>query len=269
MRKTLALIWVIAILLVSSILVYSLASVGEVEVKDDEDEYTLNIQPALTDNIYPPGESIDPNRAGRTDPEPGTHDFSKDAEISVEAISEEGWRFTHWSGDVPEEKREELEITISMDEDKNLTANFSTLEEDEYISSEKDSYEPGEQIIIEVKNDGSASSHPILAALGIQIVNVENEEVVHQPDIEYTVPAVPPYGRTELLVWNQTDFEGEQVPEGDYVVKAEFDRFNYTTEFTISSEEDDEDTPGFTTFSLTLAVIVSGLAYYKKVKDEK
>jgi len=267
MRKTLALAWVITILLVLSILASSFASIGREEInEDDEDEYTLNIQTAITDNIYPPEESIDPGRAGRTYPEPGNYNFSKDVEISVEAISEEGWRFTHWSGDVPEEKQKNREITISIDCDKNLTANFSTLEEDEYVSSEKDSYEPGEQIIIEVKNDGSAGGYPILAALGIHIVRVETEEVVYQPDIEYTVPAVPDYGRTELLVWNQTDPEGEQVPEGDYTVKAESDRFNYTTEFTISSEEDDEVTPGFTMFSLTLAVIVSGLAYRKKSK---
>ncbi|MBS3782509.1 MAG: hypothetical protein KGY68_07905 [Candidatus Thermoplasmatota archaeon] len=261
MKKTLVLT-VMILLLASLISGFLLTSIGK-EVLEEDDDYKVDIQTAITDNTYPLGKSIDPSRGGTTDPEPGTHNFSEDGEITVTAIPEEGWRFTHWSGDVPEEKRGEREITISMDEDKNLTANFSILDEDEYIGTEKDSYEPGEKIIIEIKNNGKAGSYPIIVDFGIHIIAVENEKVVYNPDIEVNLPALPPSGRTELLIWNQTDSDGDQVPEGDYIIKAESDAFNHTAEFSISSEEG-EGTPGFTMLPLTLAVIISGLTYHKK-----
>ncbi|MEF8834674.1 MAG: hypothetical protein V5A76_00800 [Candidatus Thermoplasmatota archaeon] len=265
MKKGLLIMFVTILLLGSFISGFSLPSNADREKEKSEDDYKLNIQTAVPNNIYPLDESIDSNRAGTTDPKPGTHNYSQDTEITFKAIPKEGWAFTHWSGNISKEKSEEQEIKISIETNKNLTAHFSILDEDEYIGTEKDSYRPGEKIIVEVKNDGTANSFPIIVNFGIQIVDVEDDEIVYQPDIDVSIPAVPPYGRTELLIWNQTDAEGEQVPEGDYMVESKYNKSNYTVEFTISSEEDkEEETPGFTMITLGIALMIAGITYIKK-----
>ena len=48
--------------------------------------------------------------------------------LVIEAEAADGWQFSHWEGDYPEDESEEEEITITMDDHKELTAVF---EEDE------------------------------------------------------------------------------------------------------------------------------------------
>lgn len=45
-------------------------------------------------------------------------------EVEIEAEPEEGFKFDHWSGDVPSGKQNDSVITVQMDEDKNVTAHF-------------------------------------------------------------------------------------------------------------------------------------------------
>lgn len=61
---------------------------------------------------------------GRTEPRAGTHSYWDDEVVSVEAIANDGWFFTHWTGDVPPGEEENLAFTITMDEDKSLKAHF-------------------------------------------------------------------------------------------------------------------------------------------------
>ncbi len=212
----------------SSLSVVSIRSEGSEESL--EEEYTLEINTAI-----PFAETyMYSSKGGTTDPSPGSHNFSQSVEVTVRAIPERGWRFTHWSGDIPEERSEEQEITISMDADKTLTANFRILEEDEYLGSEKEIYGPGENITIEVKNDNSADNLPIINDLEIYIQKVETGEIVFEPSTDIVQPAPPSYGYTEYVIWNQTDPDNKQVSEGDFIVKAENDEFNHTAEFQIS-----------------------------------
>ncbi len=67
---------------------------------------------------------------GTTDPAPGTHNYTEGEEVPVEAISDDGWYFEGWSGD---HHGTEKEITVMMDDDKTLIANFHELEEDERV----------------------------------------------------------------------------------------------------------------------------------------
>ncbi|MEF8874741.1 MAG: CARDB domain-containing protein, partial [Candidatus Thermoplasmatota archaeon] len=66
---------------------------------------------------------------GTTEPGPGTHEYQKGEEIIVEAIPEEDWEFSHWSGDVSEEQ-EGAELTVVMDENRTLTAHFERIDHD-------------------------------------------------------------------------------------------------------------------------------------------
>jgi len=268
MRKVLVPLLVVLFIFGSGNYVLPSTTVGYED--GNEEKFNLDINVSILDDYPFVGGQIDPVRAGITDPEPGSHNYSKNAEITVTAIPEEGWRFTHWSGDVPEELSEEREFTISMEDNKNLTANFRILEEDEYLRTERETYKPREDVVVEVKNNGSAGLVPIIYSFRMQIQNKETGKIVHGPLSGPGLDVVPPYGHTEHFIWNQTYQEGGQVPEGTYIVKSEHDGLNYTYEFTISSEEDDEDIPGFTMLPLTFTVIISGLTYrMKKGKDEK
>ncbi|MFW5907394.1 MAG: GLUG motif-containing protein, partial [Candidatus Natronoplasma sp.] len=80
---------------------------------------------------------IQAGEGGTTDPEPGTHGYGEGTEVTVKALPDEGWSFANWTGDVPESEKENEEITIVMDEDKSIKANFHPLE----IYDWKDLYE--------------------------------------------------------------------------------------------------------------------------------
>ncbi len=47
-----------------------------------------------------------------------------DKTIDLTAVPNEGWYFSHWTGDVPEGEEYDEEITVIMDDDKGITAHF-------------------------------------------------------------------------------------------------------------------------------------------------
>jgi uncharacterized delta-60 repeat protein len=65
--------------------------------------------------------SIEASAGGTTDPLPGTHTFDYAERISLRAIPDSGYKFAGWSGDISEEK---ILISLTMDSDKSLQANF-------------------------------------------------------------------------------------------------------------------------------------------------
>ncbi len=243
MRKTI-------VLAVVFFLIFSSASVGFVAAQENSDSYQLsnsNEEESRRLNIGvktvgTPYEEADEEKCfekiGDTDPKPGEHEFSNGTEITVTASSEDNWKFSHWTGDISGELSEQKEINITMTSDKELTANFRILEEKEYLGTDKESYEPGEEVIVEVKNDGSATYIPIINFFRIQIQKLDTGEVVHVSwNDETGLPMEPEYGKTEHFVWDQTCPDGEQVPEGNYVVKSEYEEiFNHTAEFQISEK---------------------------------
>jgi len=52
-----------------------------------------------------------------------TGEFLEGANVSLEAIADEGWDFVNWTGDLPEDE-EGKQINITMDSDKTITAHF-------------------------------------------------------------------------------------------------------------------------------------------------
>ncbi len=190
-----------------------------------EENYTLTIQT---------------EGGGNTEPELGEHEYSPGSEITVEAIPDEGCDFRSWGGDLPLFTEVGEEITIEMRRNIHLVADFSILQEGEYIGTDEEWYEPGENVLVEVKNDCSAINYPIINDFRIYIENVGTGEVVHDPGTGFLQPLVPDYGHTESFVWNQTDPNNEQVDEGVYRVKGE-KRFNHIAEFVISEEPPDTE----------------------------
>jgi len=88
--------------------------------------------------------SIEVQGEGRTNPEEGIYNYSSNEKVYVRADPKEEWNFSHWSGKITDEKREEKEMTITMDRDKRIIAHFEKLDhEKEY------------ELSIEVEGEGS------------------------------------------------------------------------------------------------------------------
>ncbi|MFO8110628.1 MAG: hypothetical protein R6U17_08975 [Thermoplasmata archaeon] len=81
---------------------------------------------------------------GTTDPEAGTHTHIEGMEVTITAIADDGWEFSHWSGDV---SGTNTEIAVTMNDDKTVTAVF----EEEQVPEEFD-------LTIEV--DGQGTTDP-------------------------------------------------------------------------------------------------------------
>jgi uncharacterized repeat protein (TIGR02543 family) len=64
------------------------------------------------------------NGQGITAPGAGTHKYDKGSSVTVTATPASGWSFDHWSGDT---SGTSATVTITMDSNKSLTANFSKI----------------------------------------------------------------------------------------------------------------------------------------------
>ncbi|MEF8874820.1 MAG: hypothetical protein V5A88_09175, partial [Candidatus Thermoplasmatota archaeon] len=100
--------------------------------------------------------TINRDGGGLTEPEPGDHIYQEGEQVTVEAIPDEGWYFVEWTGDYT---GTEEEITLTMDENKEIIAHFDGDEaifEVEIIDFDEE-VEIGENITIEyqIENTGA------------------------------------------------------------------------------------------------------------------
>jgi len=68
---------------------------------------------------------------GTTDPVPGNHTYDVGTEVPITATPDSGYRFTGWTGDVPGGLENVVPLTIAVDSDKSITANFEAVSPDE------------------------------------------------------------------------------------------------------------------------------------------
>jgi len=61
---------------------------------------------------------------GTTDPTLGTHTYDTGTEVSITATPDANYRFSGWTGDVPSGHENDNPVTITMDSDKSINANF-------------------------------------------------------------------------------------------------------------------------------------------------
>jgi hypothetical protein len=69
--------------------------------------------------------SISTTSGGTTNPSPGTHSFDSGTSEEVTAIADQGYKFSHWTGDVPSGHENDNPVTIIMDGNKSITAYFA------------------------------------------------------------------------------------------------------------------------------------------------
>jgi uncharacterized repeat protein (TIGR02543 family) len=67
---------------------------------------------------------INAGLGGITDPSPGIYRYDPGKEITIKPIPDANYRFSQWSGDVSQGHEKDNPLTITMDSDKSITANF-------------------------------------------------------------------------------------------------------------------------------------------------
>jgi len=67
-----------------------------------------------------------PGSGGTTDPSPGSHSYAVGSSVQVKAEAKDDYRFAKWSGDVNSSDLYVPQITITLDKDKSISANFYT-----------------------------------------------------------------------------------------------------------------------------------------------
>jgi|GEM_PF-1086384 len=67
-----------------------------------------------------------PGQGGTTDPSPGNHSYPSGNSVLVSAITNTDYRFSKWTGDVSGSDAYDEETTVSMDQNKSISAYFCT-----------------------------------------------------------------------------------------------------------------------------------------------
>jgi uncharacterized repeat protein (TIGR02543 family) len=70
---------------------------------------------------------IEAGEGGTTNPAPGSYTYDCGTEVSISAVPNSGYQFNEWSGDT---SGTATQITITMNSDKSITANFTKKEEE-------------------------------------------------------------------------------------------------------------------------------------------
>jgi len=68
--------------------------------------------------------TISSTSGGTTDPVPGTYSYDPGTQVAITFIPDSNYRFIGWTGDVPSGHENDNPVTITMDSDTSLTANF-------------------------------------------------------------------------------------------------------------------------------------------------
>jgi len=93
----------------------------ESTLEEDTDEYTLSVR-------EPVGEGTVEVDGQRIEEWPYVGVYENNTEVNLKAEAEENWGFNYWGGDVTGSKRREYNITLEMDEDKDVQAYFGRKE---------------------------------------------------------------------------------------------------------------------------------------------
>jgi len=72
--------------------------------------------------------TINPGLGGSTDPSAGEHAYNTGTEVSITAVPDSGYEFSGWSGDVPPGQEMDNPVSVIIDMDKSISANFSVEE---------------------------------------------------------------------------------------------------------------------------------------------
>ena len=100
------------------------------------------------------------------------------------------------------------------------------------VTTDKQTYEPGETVNITIKNVGTQPIHFSGVDSDIKITNQESGKSFIPSPLLLT--ALIPSGSSKIVVWNQQDYIGQQVGSGNYTALVAIGRLADNTTFAIS-----------------------------------
>ncbi|MFP4142029.1 MAG: PKD domain-containing protein [Thermoplasmata archaeon] len=197
---------------------------------------------------------VDTQGEGEVKIEPELESYQVGEEVELTAIPEEGWEFAEWTGDIEANYTEDDQITITMDEDKNITANFEEEGSEDTIPPTADAGDNQTVTVDEefTLNASDSSDNIGIASYQWHLDNGKNET---GEQINYTYDKAGNY-TVELTV---TDEAGNNDTD--------------TVEITVEESDDGDDdggddTPGFTSLLLLTATIIAVAIYRKRSKKQ-
>lgn len=100
------------------------------------------------------------------------------------------------------------------------------------VTTDKQTYEPGETVNITIKNVGTQPIHFSGVDSDIKITNQESGKSFIPSPLLLT--ALIPSGSSKIVVWNQQDYVGQQVGSGNYTALVSIGQLAANTTFAIS-----------------------------------
>jgi len=160
---------------------------------------------------------------GSVEIDPDQDEYEPGTEVTLTAVADEGWEFVEWTGDY---EGTASEITITMDEDKEITAHFTEI--------------PTYELTVNIDGEGS--------------VEIDPDQDEYEEGTEVTLTAVADED-WEFVEWTG-DYEGTA---SEITITMDEDK-----EITAVFEEEEVEVPGFTTMFLMLSAVIAVAIYYKK-----
>ena len=102
------------------------------------------------------------------------------------------------------------------------------------VTTDKQTYEPGETVNITIKNVGTQPIHFSGVDSDIKITNQESGKSFIPSPLLLT--ALIPSGSSKIVVWNQQDYVGQQVGSGNYTALVSIGQLAANTTFAISPQ---------------------------------
>ncbi|MGA8914714.1 MAG: hypothetical protein WB474_01855 [Nitrososphaeraceae archaeon] len=100
------------------------------------------------------------------------------------------------------------------------------------VTTDKQTYDPGETVNITIKNVGTQPIHFSGVDSDIKITNQESgKNFIPSPLL---LTALIPSGSSKIVVWNQQDYVGQQVGSGNYTALVSIGQLAANTTFAIS-----------------------------------
>lgn len=100
------------------------------------------------------------------------------------------------------------------------------------VTTDKQTYDPGETVNITIKNVGTQPIHFSGVDSDIKITNQESGKSFIPSPLLLT--ALIPSGSSKIVVWNQQDYVGQQVGSGSYTALVSIGQLAANTTFAIS-----------------------------------
>jgi hypothetical protein len=100
------------------------------------------------------------------------------------------------------------------------------------VTTDKQTYDPGETVNITIKNIGTQPIHFSGVDSDIKITNQESGKSFIPSPLLLT--ALIPSGSSKIVIWNQQDYVGQQVGSGNYTALVSIGQLAANTTFAIS-----------------------------------